>query len=288
MSESPEFNPLDQYPPRLTKAASRAQRRAERSTKKDPASGPKPNYKPLEAKTERQREYIRALKTGGSAIAVGGAGTGKTYIAARVFAKKLIEGKTDRIIIARVTTGKTKHALGFLPGKLDAKLAPWLVPVIEGLRAEMSASAFEQFKEAGKIEFASFEHMRGRTFKDCCVLLDEAQNADFGDLKLILTRWGEDAQYVVTGDMDQIDVHDSGLDTVIGIVDKYDVPIHVIEFSDEDVVRSPMAKAWVKAFSKHEGRDKKPPRPTRQPRDVNLDALPAFLDNGLVTKPVAA
>lgn len=302
MSESQEY-PLDAasnpYPPRLTKAAARAKRRADRDVKKDPIASSKVNYKALEAKTPRQHTYIKALKAGQSAIAVGGAGTGKTYVAARIFAKKLLESRIDKIIIARVTVGKAKHSLGFLPGKLDAKLAPWLVPVIEGIRAEISAAAFEQLKEAGKIEFASFEHMRGRTFKDCCVLLDEAQNADFGDLKLLLTRWGEGAQYVVTGDMDQIDVHDSGLDTVIGLVKKHAIPINIIAFTDDDVVRSPMAKAWVKAFSAHSAAQRGDHTPMRhyesylpeiapvETDDVNLDTLPDFLNNGLVTKRVA-
>lgn len=298
MSESSEFHPLDEFPARLSKAAKRQARRAEQAAKKDP-SPIRADYKPLEAKTPRQKRYIQALKADESAIAIGGAGTGKTYVAARVFAKKLIDGKTDRIVVARVAVSKAKHALGFLPGKLDAKLAPWLVPVIEGIRAEIKAQAFEQLKEAGAIEFASFEHMRGRTFSNSCVLLDEAQNADFGDLKLVLTRWGESTQYAVTGDMDQIDVHDSGLETVLDIVEAHDVPIHIIEFTDEDVVRSPMAKSWVKAFKLHAintGTDRScRPRKVYAPQapapanadDVNLDALPAFLDNGLVTKPVA-
>ncbi|AFO71748.1 putative PhoH-like protein [Caulobacter phage CcrSwift] len=288
MSESAEFNPLDQnqFPPRLTKAAARQARRQERSQKKDPTAN-KPNYKALEAKTERQRRYIQALKAGESVIAIGGAGTGKTYIPSRLFAKKLIEAKIERLIIARVTASRPKHALGFLPGKLEAKLAPWLVPVIEGVKAEMNAQTYTQLQEAGKIEFASFEHMRGRTFAECCVLLDEAQNADYKDLKMVLTRWGENAQYAVTGDVDQIDVDDSGLETVVDIVETHDIPIHVIEFTDEDVVRSPMAKAWVKAFSAHEGKDGRTRR-FHRPTVRNLDVLPAFIDNGRVTKPVAS
>uniref|UniRef100_A0AB74UL78 PhoH-like protein n=1 Tax=Caulobacter phage BL57 TaxID=3348355 RepID=A0AB74UL78_9VIRU len=289
MSESSEFNPLDQsqFPAKMTKTAARQARRLERSQKKDPTAS-KPNYKPLEGKTDRQRRYIQSLKSGTSAIAIGGAGTGKTYIPSRIFAKKLLDGRTERLIIARVTASRPKHALGFLPGKLEAKLAPWLVPVVEGIRAEMSAQAFDQLKEAGKIEFASFEHMRGRTFSECCVLFDEAQNADYKDLKLVLTRWGEDAQYAVTGDIDQIDVEDSGLETVLDIIEDHDVPIDVIEFTDDDVVRSAMAKHWVKAFSAYEGKNR--PRRSHQAFRVNrnLDARPAFLDNGHVTKPVAS
>lgn len=294
MSESAEFHPLNDFSPRPSKAAKRQARRAEQAANKDPAPL-RVDYKPLEAKTLRQKHYIQALKGEESVIAVGGAGTGKTYLPARVFAKKLIDGKTERIIIARVAVSKAKHALGFLPGKLEAKLAPWLVPVIEGMRAEIKAQAFEQLKEAGKIEFASFEHMRGRTFDGSCVLLDEAQNADYGDLKLVLTRWGEKTQYAVTGDMDQIDVFDSGLETILDIVEKYEVPIHIIEFTEEDVVRSAMAKAWVTAFKKHAlatGTDRSQRRKpalavVANQDDVNLDHRPAFLDNGLVTKPVA-
>lgn len=254
---------------RPSKAAARAQRRDEHRKRQDARSP-----KPLIAKTKRQGHYIEALRAGESCFAVGGAGTGKTYIAARIAARKLIEGQVDKIIVARVTVSKPKHALGFLPGKLDAKMRPWLQPVIDGLRAEVSAATLEQWQQEGKFEIASFEHMRGRTFDHALVLLDEAQNADWGDLRLFLTRTGEGSQVIVTGDLDQIDIPDSGLMRVLDMVERYNLPMHIIEFTSEDVVRSALAKAFVKAFSQ------------ANDSDVNLDKQPRFLDP--VRQPKAA
>lgn len=231
--------------PRSTKAAARAARREDHRKRQDSRA-----TKPLQPKTIRQGYLLEALKAGESACAVGSAGTGKTYIPARIAAQKLIEGKIDKIIVARVTVSKAKHSIGYLPGKIDAKMLPWLQPVIDGLRAEVSASTLEDWKQTGRFEIASFEHMRGRTFEKCFVILDEAQNCDFGDLRLFLTRIGEDSQVVITGDLDQIDIHDSGLPSVLDMIEKYDLPMHVIEFTEEDVVRSSFAKSFVKAFAK--------------------------------------
>lgn len=211
------------------------------------------SYVPLTPKTERQAELITLLNDGEDVFAVGGAGTGKTYIPSRIAARALVEGKIGKIIICRVTVTSTRHALGFLPGKLDQKLAPWLVPVIEGIRAEVSSQTFEQWKLEGRVEFVSFEHMRGRTFSNCFVLLDEAQNATYSDLRLFLTRIGEGAQVVITGDGDQVDIPNSGLEDILDLVEDYDVPMAIVEFEPEDVVRSKLAKAWVMAFDRDKG-----------------------------------
>lgn len=236
----------------LTKAQARAVRRQERQ-------GRQPGSKPLEAKTPTQRVYLDHLQAGRSVFAVGGAGTGKTYLAARIAARKMVEGKIEKIIICRVTVSQPKHALGFLPGRLEQKLEPWLVPVFDGIKAEVSGATLDNWRKEGKVEIASFEHMRGRTFSSAMVILDEGQNCSLLDLRMFLTRTGTDAQIVVTGDMDQIDVNDSGLNTVIGMALDYDVPMEVVQFSSEDVVRSAMAKAWVKAFERFKNREEGAP-----------------------------
>jgi phosphate starvation-inducible PhoH-like protein len=236
----------------LTKAQARAMRRQDRQ-------GRQPGGKPLEAKTANQRTYLDHLFAGRSVFAVGGAGTGKTYLPARIAARRLVEGRVDKIIVCRVTVANPRHALGFLPGKLDQKLEPWLVPVMDGIKAEVSAATLDLWKKDGRFEIVSFEHMRGRTFSNAFVLFDEAQNATLPDLRLFLTRIGEEAQVVVTGDMDQIDIHDSGLNTVIGMALDHDVPMEVVQFTSDDVVRSAMAKAWVKAFEFHNRVDDGPP-----------------------------
>ena len=259
------FDTPDNQPP-LSKAAARALRRAEKAKKAHGGTG-----SPLIARTDRQREYLNALWTGESAFAVGGAGVGKTYLAARVAARKLSQKQIDKIIVARVTVSNTKNALGFLPGKLEQKLAPWLIPVFDGLKAEVGTHQVEQWQKEGRLEIASFEHMRGRTFANAFVLLDEAQNATVSDLKLFLTRIGEESQVVITGDLDQIDIQDSGLLKVIRLAKAYGAPMRIIEFSDQDVVRSQFTKEWVRIFSQSAEDGNNP--------SGNLDVLPPFIHN---------
>lgn len=229
---------------RPSRAEARHQRKAEKTQAKTP--------KPLEALTQNQGDYITLLRSHQSVVATGPAGTGKTYIPARIFARALIDGRLDKIIVSRVTVSEPKHALGFLPGKADAKMLPWLIPVIEAIRAEVSASTFEQWKNEGRFEIVPFEHMRGRSFHDAGIILDEAQNASYKDLKLFLTRTGKNSQVVIAGDTDQIDVHDSGLPEIAAMVRTHDLPMESLAFTEDDVVRSPFARAWVKAFARHE------------------------------------
>lgn len=249
--------------PRSSKAAARAARRQERVTRKPAAHV----VKPLEALNANQAFYINTLRSGDSTFAIGAAGTGKTYVASRIAAQKLQRGEVERIIVARPTVSKSKHANGFLPGKLGQKLAPWLVPVYDGLKAEISPQTLQQWEESGKLEIASFEHMRGRTFGDAFVILDEAQNCDIGDLRLFLTRIGAGSQVVISGDVDQVDIPNSGLADVVRMCMEDNMDMEIVQFSEDDVVRGKFAKMWVKAFAK------------RSPSSVNLDITPAFLNN---------
>lgn len=286
--------PEDMFEARpLNKAAARAQRRAasknQPPTERRQRPDEQPGAKPLEPKTAKQAEYIKYLQSGKSVAATGGAGTGKTYIAARVGARGLIEGRFDKIVLCRVAVSKPKHAMGFLPGKIEDKLKPWLVPVIDGLRAEVSAGTLEEWKNKGMFEVVAFEHMRGRTFTNAFVIMDEAQNADFGDLKLFLTRTGANSQIVMTGDMDQIDIPNSGLSEVIEMILDYDVPVEVVRFTSADVVRSPLAKAFVVAFEKHADKQKADRQAAHMAHrhDAFLDAPPAFLNNGVSDRKAA-
>lgn len=236
---------FEETAPRSLKAAQRHARRAAQTAKKCGAP-------PLVAKTSNQGRLISVLRDGDSVFAVGGAGTGKTYIPARIAAQRLMGGLVEKIIICRPTAAPTRHANGFLPGKLDAKLAPWLIPVMDGIRAEVSGATLDKWKDEGRFETVSFEHMRGRTFDGAFVLLDEAQNCTWGDLRMFLSRTGKDTQIAVTGDIDQIDIHDSGLEAVLEMIEDDDLPAHIIRFTDEDVVRSEFAKAFVRAFAKRD------------------------------------
>lgn len=210
--------------------------------------------RPLVAKTETQKEYLDCLQNDSQVFAVGGAGTGKTYLASRFAIKKLVEGKYEKLIIARPTVAKKRHELGFLPGNLEAKLRPWLIPILSSFHDEVSPADVDRLKNLGKIEFLSFEHMRGRTFNNSIIILDEAQNCDYSDLKLFLTRIGEDSLTIVNGDMDQVDIPDSGLERIIDLIYEYDLSPAVVEFTEEDVVRSAEAKEWVGAFTKEKNK----------------------------------
>lgn len=282
MNEVAEYHPLEsafERPP-STKAAARAARRAERAAKEA-----RNHSKPLVAKNETQQDYLDVLRAADSVIAIGPAGTGKTYLAARIAAQRLIRGEIDKIIISRVTVSKREHQIGFLPGNIDAKMKPWLTPVIEGIRAEVSGNTLDQWKANGQFEIVPFEFMRGRTFERAAIILDEAQNATFEDLTLFLTRTGEGSQVIVAGDPNQVDIPNSGLEEIVILAEDHEI-MDVVEFSEDDVVRSPLAKAWVKAIAARKRRLEEEAREraaeARMSAEAavaarNLDTLPAFL-----------
>ena len=223
------------------KARKRQQRRANKS---------KFTATPITPLNERQADLLDSLNHSTQVFAIGEAGTGKTWLSARTAMQHLKHNKIDKIYIARPTVSEKRHEQGFLPGKLEAKLQPWLVPLIEAFKDETTSAEVTQMMVDKRIEFLSFEHMRGRTFKNAYVLLDEAQNCTFSDLKMFLTRKGEGTTYVVTGDITQVDIPDSGLEPIIDMVEKYNIDADIIEFLPEDVVRSVHAREWVEAFDK--------------------------------------
>ena len=260
MTES-AYDPLasDQMferPARPSKSEKRQARRAEQAAKNAAHV-----VKPLVPLNETQADYISDLRDGEDVMALGPAGTGKTYIAGRFAARALIDGKVEKIIVSRVTVSDRRHSLGFLPGNSDAKMGPWIQPVIDGIRAEVSGATLDKWKAEGKFVIVPFEHMRGRTFKDAFVILDEAQNATLEDLKLFLTRAGTQSQVVIAGDPDQSDIPDSGLNLAADLADRFQI-MSIIEFTEDDVVRSEFAAKWVRAFAAHK---------REQERAANLD-----------------
>jgi phosphate starvation-inducible PhoH-like protein len=222
--------------PTLTEArAARAERQKKES-------------KQLTAQTPNQCLYLTELRSREQVFGVGPAGTGKTYLAARHALQQVLAGRKKRLVIARPTVARKRHQIGFLPGSADEKLGPWLVPVLDSLADECGVAVVERMRKDGAITFLSFEHMRGRTLKDAVVILDEAQNCSYGDLRTFLTRTGENAQVLVNGDTDQCDIDDSGLADVLALIERHAVDAAVIRFTDDDVVRSEIARQWVRAF----------------------------------------
>lgn len=231
---------------------SKAQRRAERRANRTAQREAEAKVKPVKALNASQADYLEALNSSNQVFGVGSAGTGKTFLAAHHAASLLVAEKVERIIVARPAVSKKKHQQGFQPGKSDEKIAPWMVPVMDGLRAATSPAVVERLKREGKIEFVPFEFMRGRTFYRAAVILDEAQNCDLDDLRLFLTRIGEDSHVVVCGDPDQPDIPDSGLERVLEMIEENDISAEIVEFDPEDVVRSKLAKEWVRAFDRED------------------------------------
>jgi phosphate starvation-inducible PhoH-like protein len=203
---------------------------------------------PIKALNPNQAEYIDALRASPQVVVMGPAGTGKTWIAATYAADLLRNRKISKIILTRpnVPCGRS---LGFFPGSIEDKFAPWAAPVIEAIKDRIGKAAYEIAVKHGNIEMVPFEVMRGRSWKDAFVLLDEAQNTTPAEIKTFLTRIGEDCTVVINGDVSQCDLPDaSGLRTVLGLIKNKGLPVPVIEFTRDDIVRSGLCAMWVRAF----------------------------------------
>lgn len=206
----------------------------------------------LEPRSEKQAELIRLLDKHSVILAIGAAGSGKTYVTARHALQRLDAGLIEKIAITRPTIAQKRHMLGFLPGTDDMKMKPWMVPIMDAFRDGAAPAVIEKFFHLKQIEIIPFEHMRGRTIKDGVFLLDEAQNCTLADLEMFLTRAGENAQIVICGDPDQTDLgEESGLKTIVEMIQTYDLSAGIMHFDENDVVRSAVAAEWVKAFRQH-------------------------------------
>jgi phosphate starvation-inducible PhoH-like protein len=204
-----------------------------------------PPIKPL---NPAQADYLDALRVNPQVIVLGPAGTGKTWIAATYAADLFRNGQIDKIILTRpnVPCGRS---LGYFPGTLEEKFAPWAAPVIEAIRERMGKSAYDIALKNGNIELLPFEVMRGRSLKNAFVLLDEAQNCTVAEIKTFLTRIGEDCTVVVNGDVSQCDLEEgSGLSTIIHLIKSQMLTVPVIQFTRDDIVRSGVCAMWVRAF----------------------------------------
>ena len=199
---------------------------------------------------ERQRLYIEALNNSSQVIVLGPAGTGKTYIAATYAAQALKNKDIGKIVITRPNVA-AGNRLGFDPGTALEKMMGWVVPILDVLRKHLDSNTLNQYIKDGTIEFASFEKMRGRSFENCFVILDEAQNVTPHEMKMFLTRLGENCKAVIDGDIQQSDIKGtSGLSVAISLSKKYGSNVPVVEFTFDDIVRSELCKQWIVAFYK--------------------------------------
>jgi len=209
--------------------------------------------KPIKARNRTQEEMVKAYFENDLIFAIGPAGTGKTYIAIALAVRALKNREIKRIILTRPAV-EAGERLGFLPGDLKDKLDPYLQPLYDALGDMIPAKRLQDFMAEGTIQIAPLAYMRGRTLDRACVILDEAQNTNLGQLKMFLTRMGCDAKFIVTGDASQIDLpnrKDSGL--LKGIELTRNIKgIKTITFRNEDIVRHPLVAKIVKAFEKGE------------------------------------
>ncbi|EJF91251.1 hypothetical protein MEG_01298 [Bartonella tamiae Th307] len=207
--------------------------------------------KTLFARTQTQDAYMRAMERSELVFGVGPAGTGKTYLAVAHAAMLLERGVVERIILSRPAV-EAGERLGFLPGDMKEKVDPYLRPLYDALYDMIPAEKVERALAAGVIEIAPLAFMRGRTLAHCVVILDEAQNTTSMQMKMFLTRLGEGARMIVTGDPSQVDLpqgQKSGLVEALQILNTVE-EIVTVRFSDQDVVRHPLVAAIVKAYDR--------------------------------------
>ena len=203
-------------------------------------------------RSKRQKEYVRALKTNQIVMSLGPAGTGKTYLAVAVALTMLLEKKVERIILSRPAV-EAGERLGFLPGDMKDKIDPYLRPLYDSLYDLLDYDKIQRKIESGEIEIAPLAFMRGRTLKNSFAILDEAQNATQTQIKMFLTRIGQNSKLVVNGDPSQIDLPNksqSGLAESQKIL-KAIKEISIINFDHKDVIRHPLVTKIVEAYQKN-------------------------------------
>ena len=209
------------------------------------------------ARSEKQSDYIKALKENEIVMSLGPAGTGKSFLAVSVAVTLLIEKKIDRVILSRPAV-EAGEKLGFLPGDMKEKVDPYLRPLYDALYELFGADKIDKKIESGEIEIAPLAFMRGRTLKNCFAILDEAQNATETQIKMFLTRFGENSKLVVNGDPSQIDLINKSQS---GLIKSRDIlkglkEIKIIEFDHNDVVRHPLVSKIIRAYQKQSTDDK--------------------------------
>jgi phosphate starvation-inducible PhoH-like protein len=217
-----------------------------------PTSTKKPHVTP---KTVGQKKYVEAIRNYDVTFGIGPAGTGKTYLAMAMAVSHLKEGKVQRIILTRPAV-EAGEALGFLPGDLYEKIAPYLRPLHDALHDMLPADEIQKHTERGVIEIAPLAYMRGRTLNNAFIILDEAQNSTMEQMFMFLTRLGMSSKAVITGDVTQVDLppnKKSGLIEAQHVLKRVE-GIAMVEFTRRDVVRHPLVMSIIEAYQDHRGK----------------------------------
>lgn len=202
-------------------------------------------------RNRNQENYILKLLDPGKDIVfgIGPAGTGKTMLACQVGVKLFLEGNIDRIVVTRPAVSADEE-LGFLPGTLEQKMAPWTRPIFDVFREYFYANEIEGMISEGVIEISPLAYMRGRTFKDAFIIADEMQNATPNQMKMLLTRIGSNSKMVVTGDLNQADrLKDNGLIDFISHLRDFEASrIETVNFGQRDIERHPVVKEVLQVY----------------------------------------
>jgi len=209
--------------------------------------------KPIKARTVGQKKYIDLIKKNTIVFGIGPAGTGKTFLAVAAASTAFRNKEVSRIILTRPAV-EAGEKLGFLPGDLQSKIDPYLRPLYDALSEMLGGETFRNYVEKGTIEIAPLAYMRGRTLDDAFIILDEAQNTTPEQMKMFLTRLGNNSKAIVTGDVTQIDLpylKKSGLAEAIKILEGIE-GISIFHFSYRDVVRHPLVQKIILAYDKYE------------------------------------
>lgn len=208
-----------------------------------------PNYsfKEIEPLNFIQGEYLEAIKSNDIIFGIGSAGTGKTFIAASYAASQLFHRKVDKVVLTRPNV-ETGRGLGFLPGTLEEKYAPYLLPFDAIFNKALGKGFYEYCLKSKTIEPTPLGFLRGTTFENCIVLVDEAQNCTREEMKMLLSRIGKNCKMIFSGDTEQSDIgNDSGLEDAVNRLEGIN-GIAIVDFLDEDIVRSKLCKAIIIAY----------------------------------------
>ena len=229
------------------------------------------NGKPITARTENQQLLVKAFENNDLVFATGPAGSGKTFVAIALAVKALKNKEVRKIILSRPAV-EAGEKLGFLPGEMKDKLDPYLQPLYDALQDMIPAAKLKEYMENNVIQIAPLAFMRGRTFTDAVIILDEAQNTTTHQIKMFLTRLGMNAKMIVTGDVTQIDLPPS---TTSGLIQAMQIlkgvnGIGKIEFTKKDIVRHKLVQRIVEAYDKFDDKRKKEIKEAKE-KKTNID-----------------
>jgi phosphate starvation-inducible PhoH-like protein len=209
----------------------------------------------IEPKNKNQKEFINAIVEKSIVFAVGSAGSGKTFLAAAKAIEYLDFGFVDRIVIVRPVVAT--EDIGYLPGDMNEKLDPYLMPLMDAFISVSNPKRVQDLTRTGEIEVAPLAFMRGRTFSDAFIILDEAQNTTIDQMRMFLTRFGENVKVVITGDLSQSDIQ--GTNGLKWAIDKLNncSSIHIVRYNNSDVVRSALVREILRYIDEPNDKSKK-------------------------------